>query len=92
MSGIGQRTGNSRQAAAIFKLGHLSKTSRRTISLRLPDAFCGTIHPRLMKDQLRLSKKRQFRIDTNRRVLDDRDTPLLWGGTAPICRDDLPDG
>ena len=26
------------------------------------------------------------------RVRDDRDTPLLWGGMARICRDDLPDG
>src|SRR4030081_4112603 len=25
------------------------------------------------------------------RVRDDRDTPLLWGGMARICRDDLPD-
>src|SRR6266852_1473484 len=25
-------------------------------------------------------------------VRDDRDTPLLWGGMARICRDDLPDG
>jgi hypothetical protein len=23
---------------------------------------------------------------------DDHDTPLLWGGMARICRDDLPDG
>jgi hypothetical protein len=34
--------------------------------LRLLDAFCGTIHPVLMKNQLRFIKKRQFRIDTNR--------------------------
>jgi hypothetical protein len=26
------------------------------------------------------------------RVRDDHDTPLLWGGMARICRDDLPDG
>ena len=26
------------------------------------------------------------------RVRDDRDTPLLWGGMARSCRDDLPDG
>src|SRR6266436_150781 len=26
------------------------------------------------------------------RVRDDHDTPLLWGGMARTCRDDLPDG
>src|SRR6266481_8886134 len=26
------------------------------------------------------------------RVRDDHDTPLLWGGMARVCRDDLPDG
>jgi hypothetical protein len=66
MSGIGQRAGNSRQAAAIFKLGHLSKTSRRTISLRLLDAFCGTIHPGSDEGSTAFYQKATVRIDTNR--------------------------
>jgi hypothetical protein len=39
------------------------------------------------------SRAKRRRVHRNPpRVRDDHDTPLLWGGMARVCRDDLPDG